>query len=120
MSSFTKLEVTVDDQGYFITTEPFTYYTYNKEETYEVPAGFKTNFASVPSVIQSLFDRKDIFNSASVLHDYLYAHAIVPREKADALLREGMLVLGCKKSTAFWFHLAVRMFGSKFYGKAAF
>lgn len=55
-----------------------------------VPAGFVTDFASVPRPIWSLFPKWGKYGLASVIHDYLYARGFPEREVCDAYMREAM------------------------------
>jgi hypothetical protein len=121
MSSFTKLVVEVIDGEIFSVSQDFYFYREkDKDEIYTVPAGFKSNFASVPRVLQLLFSKRDVYSAASVLHDYLYTSKEISREKADLILKEGMLVLGSSKTSAYLFWLAVRLFGWSAWNKTKF
>jgi hypothetical protein len=51
-----------------------------------VPAGFVTDFASVPSIFWSVLPRDGVYVYAAVLHDYLYWIQDRKREDADRLL----------------------------------
>ena len=118
MSSFTNLEVTVNQDGLFVTTEPFSFYRdKDTSECITVPAGTCTDFATVPRLLQVFFDRKDLFNAACVLHDYLYQTQYKPRKEADIILKEGMHVLGCSKGSIIAFYHGVRLFGWIYYNK---
>lgn len=44
-----------------------------KDDTFEVPAGFTTDFASVPRVFVWLLPRYGRWTQAAVLHDYLWS-----------------------------------------------
>lgn len=121
MSSFTKLVVEVIDGEMFSVSQDFSFYRESDVETiYTVPAGFKTNFASVPRLLQIFFKKKDVYSAASVLHDYLYTAKIVSKEDADMMLKEGMLVLGSSKVSAYLFWLAVHLFGKAAWDNAKF
>lgn len=48
-------------------TEPLTYA--GKRETFTVPAGFRTDFASVPALVQSIIPRTGPWDEAAVVHD---------------------------------------------------
>lgn len=70
-----------------------------------VPAGFITDFASVPRV-PFIFDvLGDIAHRSAVLHDYLYYCGNVSRYTADRVLLEAMKVDGVapwKRQQIFW------------------
>lgn len=57
-----------------------------------VPAGFVTDFASVPRIPVAFLLAGDCGQEAAVIHDFLYTTHQVPRETADAVLREALLV----------------------------
>lgn len=84
---------------------------------FTVPEGFVTDFASVPQVLQLLIKTDAPYiREASVLHDYLYDKQCaydITQNAADALLIEGMNVLGANafQCTAVWQALA--MFGKR-------
>lgn len=62
-----------------------------------VPAGFITDFASIPRVLWSLIPPRGRYNRPAIIHDYLYHYAPVDsttgarvtKGRADAILREG-------------------------------
>ena len=108
---------------------PFTYHVGSKRSNkiIKVPAGFDTDFASIPKFLWWLPSWAK-FSKASVLHDYLYwlAHQpirviqdhyykiYITRKEADDIFLEAMLVawrdhkLG--KILAHIFYWAVRLF----------
>lgn len=76
------------------------------------PAGMLTDFASVPRFPPITFALcGDLGHPAAVVHDALYTSQSLPRELADAVLMEALIV--CKvppwKARAMW--VAVRTFG---------
>jgi hypothetical protein len=77
-----------------------------------VPAGFVTDFASVPRAFWSLFRPDGNYAYAAVLHDYLYWTQDRPKSAADAIFRAAMDDLKIADSqSAILFH-AVDLFGS--------
>ena len=48
-----------------------------------VPAGFETDFSSVPAILDGIYNWSDI-DVAGVVHDYLY-HLGFPRKTADSV-----------------------------------
>lgn len=61
---------------------PFSYID-PEQGAITVPAGFETDFASVPRV-PLLFDLLGAYgHAAAVLHDWLYRQGTLPREDAD-------------------------------------
>jgi Protein of unknown function (DUF1353) len=69
--------------------EPLVYH--GRRETFVVPAGFLTDFASVPRVLVWLFPRFGRYTMAAVLHDWLVTAGItsgaVSSRDADGLFR---------------------------------
>jgi len=81
----------------------------------KVPAGFVTDFASVPKFIRPLVPFEFLYNQIVIAHDYLYSTKIVTRKEADLILREGLQLmdnysLGSKIYSNL-FYYAVRAFG---------
>lgn len=88
-----------------------------------VPAGFVTDFNSIPRGLWNLFPPTQ-YGKASIIHDYLYrggfitsfcgnyeVHSNPSRAKVDGIFREALGVEGCPawKATAMW--LGVRAGG---------
>jgi hypothetical protein len=61
---------------------------------FTVPAGFETDFASVPKTPVAFLLTADSAHEASAVHDWLYSEHAVLRDVADAVLRESSLVSG--------------------------
>lgn len=77
-----------------------------------VPAGFVTDFASVPRIpiIYELFG--DRAHHESVIHDYLYqTHQGLDRQTCDRIFREAMQVRGKSKFVWEGMYLGVRLGG---------
>ena len=56
----------------------------------EVPAGFITDFASVPRIFWSVLPRDGLYVYPAIIHDYMYWMQDGARDIADETLREGM------------------------------
>jgi hypothetical protein len=80
--------------------------------TITVPQGFVTDFASVPRLPVIYLAEGGKGEKAATLHDWAYSSQFVPREQADALLREALLACGYSAFTAGLFYAAVRMGGA--------
>lgn len=84
-----------------------------------VPAGFKTNGASTPRILQNLFPMVHRYFPACIIHDYMYSGELGnTKEQADDLLDLNMRRL----EISAWYRVpmvaAVRLFGgSNFKGK---
>lgn len=84
----------VTDESWEV-VEPLTYR--GRRDTFVVPAGFRTDFASVPRPVVWLFPRFGRYTLAAVLHDWLTDVAIgagaVSARDADGLFRRVMAEL---------------------------
>ena len=82
--------------------------------TWTVPAGYVTDYASVPATPFATWLFRDHAHMAAVLHDYLcsdyYPKLMTWREAAD-LFHEAMLVEGVSRWRAKAMYWAVRLFG---------
>jgi hypothetical protein len=87
--------------------------------TITVPAGFVTNFASVPRLPIIYELAGDTSSAAATVHDYLYSSHIVSRKVADAVLREASAVTAVPwwRRQIMW--AGVRAFGWSHWGTAA-
>lgn len=111
------LRVEVVNDGLYRLTEELVYRT-AAGEVIRVPAGFETDFASVPRVpfIYALFGGKGAF--AAVVHDYLCraAKTLEERRKADDIFHEALLTQGFDESSAWVFFIAVSGETDSIYG----
>ena len=85
--------------------------------------GFVTDFASTPRVLWWLLQPTGRCAAAGLLHDWCYEYGTlnirrdglplcaVTRAQADKLLRDGVVLAGCRRATAWAMWAAVRMFG---------
>lgn len=120
MSSFTtQLKVTpLGDGRRWKLIEPFEYYRTGREHVrYTVPAGFITDFASVPRLLWPILPPYGRYGKAAVLHDYLYRSGIVGRCEADIIFKEAMEVLGVARWKRRVLYAGVRLFGAKRFNK---
>lgn len=77
----------------------------------DVPAGFVTDFASVPRLLWPLFPPWGRYGKAAVMHDYLYQAQPCSRALADLMFLRGMQVLGVGRVTRYAMYGAVRAAG---------
>lgn len=80
----------------------------------EVPAGFVTDFASVPRVPIAYLVAGGRGNQAATLHDWLYSKQSsepYDRAQADLALRAGLVGSGIEAPIADAMYAAVRLFG---------
>lgn len=95
------------------------------EDRVYVPVGYCSDGTSVPTLLRGIFPVWGKYAQAAIVHDLLYSTNALPREEADEIFRNAILVLGrdieSDKPTmggrllatlAFW---AVKLFGGKPY-----
>lgn len=79
-----------------------------------IPAGFKTDLASIPRILWPFFAPNDsVLVYPAVVHDYLYTCGDwVTRKFADDVLHSFLLLEGASRGDADSFYIAVRLFGA--------
>lgn len=118
MSPFsTKLRLEFEDGRDWLLTETFSY-LHDDGRSFVVPAGFRTDFASVPRFFWRVFPPAGRYAPAAVLHDMLYRTGLVSRRDADAIFYTAMKALGVFLPTRYILWLAVRLFGWTAYQKS--
>lgn len=105
-----KVLVRQRDEKTWTLEEPVVYQ--GRDDTFTVPAGTVTDFASVPRVFVWLVPPYGLFTAAAVLHDHLWsvlvpAGAIGPVD-ADGLFRRAMRELGVPFLVRWFMWAAVR------------
>lgn len=81
------------------------------EDRFTVPAGFRTDFASVPTVFTWLIPRYGIYTRAAVLHDFLCAlvrAGVFTQVDADGIFRRVLRELGVSLPRRWMMWAAVR------------
>ena len=114
MSSFTKAprpELIGDYKFTIVESFDFHVGEYPSEEIITVPEGFRTDLASVPRVLWSIFPPHGPWANAAVIHDYLYQTGYKTKKYADRVFLEAMTVLKVPKTTRTLMYWAVRIFG---------
>jgi hypothetical protein len=83
---------------------------------YVIPAGFITDFASIPRWAISLFGRptRAQFQRASLLHDYLLVHKVEDNKRASDLFYKVLLEDGVKLWKAYIMYFSVRYLREKY------
>ncbi len=76
-----------------------------------VPAGFRTDFASVPRLFWRILPPWGPYARAAVVHDYLYVNGVVLRYLADRALLEIMRACRVPGWQRLAIYAAVRLFG---------
>lgn len=116
MSAFTTpLELEYMDGFNYRLLKEFDFASEEAERIIRVPAGFVTDFASVPRFFWRVLPPTGQYGKAAVVHDYLYRSHEVPKEVADKVFLEGMLVLGVPEWKARIMYAAVAVFGGRPY-----
>lgn len=102
----------------WVVQEPFVWYVdyLNKGKAIIVPAGFWTDFWSIPRILHSVLSPTQYISY--ILHDYLYTfwpQLGITRKEADLILAEALRVEGMNKVKIKIVYLWVRMFWGKKY-----
>jgi len=84
-----------------------------------VPAGFCTDFASVPRLPLAYWLFGNAADEAAVIHDWLYTNNVkgVSRKQADEVFAEASKVLGVAAWRRGPMWLGVRLFGGRHWGQ---
>lgn len=106
-----RVELCDDAPGQWELVHPLVYRSIVAKETFVVPVGFRTDFASVPRLPFAFVLFGDVAQEAAVVHDFLYSTRAVSRKMADDVLVEAMGITGVAawRRAPMW--LGVRMFG---------
>lgn len=104
----------------FTLDQAFLYYSDVTGRVIKVPAGFVTDFASVPRVPLAYLLAGDTAKWAAVIHDYLYQAKPgnpdhVAKDVADSVFLEAMEASGQPKWRRTAMYWAVRLFGGEPY-----
>ena len=78
-----------------------------------VPAGFKTDLASIPKVLWSVLPPIGKYDAPAVLHDALYQFDAATRKQADDVLYEAMKATSVGWRTRWTIYAGVRVGGWK-------
>lgn len=81
------------DDGKFILLSSLVYQSDLIKQTIVVPAGFRTDLASIPRLPIIYWLMGATSSEASIVHDYLYTSHTVNRAMADAVFREASAVI---------------------------
>lgn len=104
-------DTSVDKRGTRTLLAPLVYASDLLKRTVTVPAGFITDFASVPRLPIAYLLTGGAANAAAVIHDWLYTTREVDRATADAVFREAVIASGEKPWRAWLMWLGVRVGG---------
>ncbi|MEU8901663.1 DUF1353 domain-containing protein [Nocardia sp. NPDC048505] len=95
------------DAKFWKLTEPVVYQ--GDSQVFTVPAGFRTDFASVPRALVWLIPRYGAYTRAAILHDYLIHSDEVSTADADGLFRRALRELGVSLPRRWMMWAAVRV-----------
>lgn len=86
-------------------------------DRFEVPAGFRTDFASVPRIFQMLIPKNGGHDAPAIVHDYFYRMKPfgISRLDADRLFLRMMKEVGVNKVRRTLMYCAVRIMGWRYY-----
>ena len=108
--SFTNLDLRVlDEPGQFLTLNSFAFES--PLLSYIVPAGFRTDLASIPAMLRPFFSRTGSNRKPAVAHDHMYTVRFQTREVCDKIFRDMLIVQGVSEEEANIFYSAVRLGG---------
>jgi hypothetical protein len=105
-----------DASGLWELVQPFGFRSDVAGRVIMAPAGHRTDFCSVPRVPLAYVTLGNRARRAGTIHDRLYVTHELPREKADEVLREMLLLDGVGHFEAMQFYLAVRAAGGTHWG----
>lgn len=92
----------------------FTFGSVVLERVIEVPAGFVTDFASIPRVLWNVLPPTGQYGKAALIHDYCYRTAwYATRAQSDLVLNEAMKELGVGWWTRQVIYRGVRLGGAR-------
>ena len=109
--SFLEVSPFADGENWFL-TQPLVYRLADTNLQVDVPAGFVTDFASIPRPFWSLLPTWGKYGPPAVVHDYLYWDQRCTREQADWILLLGMEENDVGAIQRFVIHRAVRWGGA--------
>jgi hypothetical protein len=91
-------------------------YVTDKGETYTVPAGFKSDLASIPRLFWAILPPFGRYSKAAVIHDYLLANnKVIPDnekltiDRINYIFKESMRELNVNKVQIAVIHFAVQL-----------
>lgn len=91
--------------------EPVRFKLRRQGHVITIPAGFVTDFASIPPFLRPLFTHDDIHDIPALLHDYLYWTHSCSQEQADLLFRSALREMGVSRWESRAIYAGVRMAG---------
>lgn len=103
------------DDGLWVLVSDLVYESDLAKRVIAVPAGFPTDLASVPRLPIVYWLSGGTSTEAAVVHDWLYRSHLLPRDVADAVLREASAVTGVPAWRRWMMWAGVRAFGGAYW-----
>jgi hypothetical protein len=95
----------------FLVNAPHYWTVGSTSQTLRIPAGFVTDYASIPSRFRGTFERQGRYSRAALIHDYLYWTQTCTRKQADNLFMIAMKESGVPWNDRDPIYQAVRIGG---------
>ncbi len=102
------------DWDFYYLEDELKYQARDREKIKDVnvPKGFVTDLASVPSLLWAKYPPTGRYAYATIVHDYLYWTQERERSEADAVLKDALRDSRVDSTTVAAFHLAVTSLGA--------
>ncbi|ECG2028692.1 DUF1353 domain-containing protein [Salmonella enterica subsp. enterica] len=98
--------------------EPFEFYLSDDiSDIISVPAGFITDFATIPRIFWTFMPPDGKYSKTAIIHNWIYDNALRTKKEADLIFLDRMTVLGVPKWKRIVMYLEVRWFGRGMHGK---
>jgi hypothetical protein len=91
--------------------------TLSTGESLTIPAGYKTDFATIPRLFRGIVWGSGNHNLATLIHDWLYDNQIGTRLSADREMLYWLKKAGCSNLKAYTMYYAVRVGGRSWWNK---
>jgi hypothetical protein len=111
-------DASADKRGTWKLLAPLVYVSDLLEREITVPAGFITDFASVPRLPIAYLLAANCGHEAAVIHDWLYTTHLTTRRRSDAVFEEALAVGGEPAWRVWLMWAGVRIGGSGPYDAA--
>lgn len=103
------------DMDYWYLTKDMAWALPDSATVINVPAGFATDFASVPSMFWRWMPRVGRYGLPALVHDWLYWDQRLDRNRADDIFATAMGDLGVSAWRRFAINRAVGWYGGKYW-----
>lgn len=113
-----RVELLDEAAGTWRLTQALHYQSQSAGRRIVVPAGFVTDFASVPRLPVIYLATADTAHAPAVVHDWLYSSGEVRRSTADKVFLEAMESVGVAWLRRQAMYAAVRLMGGRHYRAA--